>query len=170
MPQCPIECRRVTRTNAQSVARSTQARAAAACAIDLRGGRTQQARHGGGGLEAKSMQRGTLRHDIPSELLCDLATRAKSMQRDTLRHDIPGELLSDLATRQKVHAACTMSVQLSVRVTLFAPCHSLGALPARAPRLATPPNTARYVTRAHEKKSAAATALRRRETSATIPT
>ena len=44
---------------------------------------------------------------------------AKSMQRDTLRHDIPGELLCDLATRQKVHVACKMFVQLSVRVSLF---------------------------------------------------
>ena len=41
------------------------------------------------------------------------------MQRDTLRHDTPGELLCDMATRQKVPAACIMLVQMSVRVTLF---------------------------------------------------
>ena len=43
---------------------------------------------------------------------------AKSIQRDTLRHDVPGELLCDMATRQKVHAACTMPAQLSVHISL----------------------------------------------------
>ena len=33
--------------------------------------------------------------------------------------NVPGELLCDMATRQKVPAACTMLVQMSVRVTLF---------------------------------------------------
>ena len=80
------------------------------------------------------------------------------MQRDTLRHDVPGELLCDMATRQKVHAALTMSIRLPVCITLF------GAPFARGPRLTTPPNTARFDARAHERKSATATAPQRRET------
>ena len=48
-----------------------------------------------------------------------LAGRLRNKPPAQQTPNVPGELLCDMATRQKVPAACTMLVQMSVRVTLF---------------------------------------------------